>query len=505
MTMNRYIGTIPNKTLLHWQSTLLSCTTGIVLWTLFFAAFASIGFENTSTEIVVSFLLNGFIFYCMIVISVKKRAFSLDLIHWFFLFSFMFFAPFVQYLRGEWAWGDTFSDQRILTTNFILDGWTVFYLTTKILFSYVTVQKNAGRLFTKKEDRPINICVHKTFLVFCVAISVCFSFYLLLKYGKDLFSRGTNTAYEFSNSTLTLLVSLTVPAFITGVTAMAIYNVKPRGTFFDWLLLAAQCFALLISCFPLGLSRFLVAVIYIGLALTAGNFFRKRHWFLCMMIFGLIIIFPVLNAFRRVAIDDVNILTTLKEVVTSILDDLTEGHYDAYMMFMLVQEYVAESGVAYGMQLVGVLLFWIPRAIWPGKPFGSGQTAAEFFNKEFTNLSCPLPAEGYINFGIGGTLLFAMVLAVLIHEADNRFWEGKGRLIKVLYPFIIPFLFFVMRGDLLSSFSYLTGFSITVAALFTVNAMLITDGKEKRQKSLKKDKTPSDGAKIKNKKKQEEL
>lgn len=441
----------------------------VAVWTVLLLLFYSVaqGNYNIRAQTVMSFLFNGALFYAMMLLALGKRAFSIDLIHAFFLFSFMFIAPMVQYLRGEWCWETFFSDSRVITTNLLLDLWAGVYLAVQYLPSLF-------RRGEKKREEGVprgygRLRVNRFFLVCCVFISVLIAGVLFAKYGTSLFSRATNTAFQFSNSSLSLIVSSVVPACVTGTTALSVFNLRPRAKFFDWMLFAVQCCAQLIVCFPLGMARFQMGVIYIGLALVVCPFFKKGPWFILMMAFGLVIIFPLLNVFRSLAIGQVDIGRAFTEVIVSLVDDLTEGHYDAYTMFMLIQRYVGNMGTSDGTQLLGVVLFWVPRVLWPDKPLGSGQTAAEFFKWEFTNLSCPLPAEGYVNFGVIGILLFAIVFAVIVRWADGRFWKVGGEFSRFVYPFVVPFVFFLMRGDLLSSFAYLTGFVVSFYAMYVVN------------------------------------
>lgn len=459
----------------------------VVLWTAFLLLFYYVGQGNRDIRphLIVSFLFNGGLFYGMMLFSLRKHAFSIDLIHAFFLFSFMFIAPMVQYLQGEWCWETSFSDERILITNLLLDLWAVVYLIVRNLhFRRRADERKEEHAAPRRYGR---LRVNRFFLFCCVAISVAIAALLFAKYGTALFSRATNTAFQLGNSSLSLIVSSVIPACVTGTTALAVFNLRPRAKMFDWILFIVQCFAQLIVCFPMGMARFQMAVIYIGLALVVCPFFRKGPWFILMMSFGLVIVFPLLNVFRSLAIGEVNIGQAFLQVVTSLVDDMTEGHYDAYTMFMLIQEYTADAGFSYGEQLLGVLLFWVPRVFWPGKPVGSGQTAAEFYQWDFTNLSCPLPAEGYVNFGVLGLIVFAVVFALIVRALDRAFWKGRGEFIKFVYPFIVPFVFFMMRGDLLSSFAYLLGFVVSIWCMYLVNLFFIRRKREmEREARLRK-------------------
>ena len=118
--------------------------------------------------------------------------------------------------------------------------------------------------------------------------------------------------------------------------------------------------------------------------------------------------------------------------------------------------------MTYGKQLLGALLFFIPRSIWPSKPFGSGYTVFTAFNNPFSNVSCPLIAEGYINFGLFGIIIFALMFGYLSSYLDCKFKNNisKRDSFILLYPFLLGAYFFMLRGDLMSSYAYLLPYII---------------------------------------------
>ena len=72
---------------------------------------------------------------------------------------------------------------------------------------------------------------------------------------------------------------------------------------------------------------------------------------------------------------------------------------------------VSQMGSFKGKQLLGAMLFFIPRSIWPSKPIGSGATIAIYQRQSFKNISCPIIGEAIINFGIIGVIIFAVAIA----------------------------------------------------------------------------------------------
>jgi len=145
------------------------------------------------------------------------------------------------------------------------------------------------------------------------------------------------------------------------------------------------------------------------------------------------------------------------------------GDFDAYANFIHTIHYAEESGIMWGKQLMGSLLFFIPRSIWPGKPVGSGNIIAAYFDFPNLNIATPLPAEAIINFGIIGIPIFALIFGRILKITDNCFTQRLRRLdnnpnsleyIEIIYPFWLGFVFFISRGGLMSSFAYTVCFTL---------------------------------------------
>jgi hypothetical protein len=203
----------------------------------------------------------------------------------------------------------------------------------------------------------------------------------------------------------------------------------------------------------------------LGIFLAWKRVIKTKNAFKVIFITSFIILFPLLNLFRAQAINEV-LGSNIKP--PTILETITTADFDAYSMFVRTIAVVHEEGPTNGRQLLGNLLFFVPRSVWQNKPVGSGHEIAQRLGWSFTNLSCPLVGEAYINFGILGIPLFATALGYVTKKLDSLYYGSIVRfssnvlVIELLYPFYIGFLFFILRGDLLSSLSYTIGFSIPV-------------------------------------------
>ena len=184
----------------------------------------------------------------------------------------------------------------------------------------------------------------------------------------------------------------------------------------------------------------------------------------------------MINVFRYVDFHEYNILQLFSDSLKNITKNLTDGNFDAYVMFMKTQKYVQANGITYGKQLLGAIFFFIPRSLWNSKPYGSGYTihVAEGKTGAAANVSCPLPAEGYINFGILGVVFFAAVLACVIRKLDKDFYQPANtcRIMrnKIVYAFIPTIVFFMLRGDLMSTTSFLVSY-IVIGKIMTCVAV----------------------------------
>lgn len=207
-------------------------------------------------------------------------------------------------------------------------------------------------------------------------------------------------------------------------------------------------FVLMLVClFPTSLARYAIVLYWLPLALLLFPQLYRRHLFVSLMLVGLLFVFPFLGNFRYFS-GDISFEFSL--------DYLNTMNFDASQEFMILMNY---HFVTYGKQLLGALLFFIPRAIWHGKPVGSGATLASLQPGAWANISMPFIGEGYINFGVIGVFMFTIVLAVLASLADKTFWGAADlnhrKSFGPFYFVLVGGAVFFMRGDLMSSFSFI--------------------------------------------------
>ena len=217
---------------------------------------------------------------------------------------------------------------------------------------------------------------------------------------------------------------------------------------------------------PFSLARYQIAALYLALIFLSLKIFEKTFIFQIGLLGGLFFVFPFLDRFRSFNYENFNFKFNFNY--------LNKAHFDSYQNFTKVVEL---NLITYGEQLKGALLFFIPRSIWNEKPVGSGKLLSDLNNYENWNISMPFIAEGYINFGILGSMSFMFILGILLSNFDRIIWKLKrlnqNNLIIILYYLFFGNIFYLMRGDLMTSISYI--FSITILFFIITSVLRIAE------------------------------
>jgi hypothetical protein len=158
---------------------------------------------------------------------------------------------------------------------------------------------------------------------------------------------------------------------------------------------------------------------------------------------------------------------------------------------MATLEYVESQGLSLGFQALSAFLFFVPRGIWESKPISTGELVGEYlidqYDFSYSNLSNPLVSEGYINFGIIGVILAAILLAIVTIKFIE--WlNSPNELKKILAYYLAIHFIFLLRGDFANGFSYFAGTVIGVLLIPSIVAFFIEQllRYQKRWKLLKK-------------------
>ena len=427
--------------------------------------------DSVPLETSLLFFIIGMFSIIGILHELSYAAFTLNMIHWIFTLIFFFIAPFIQatFKYSPWEFINL-SNKDISNVCLVLILWILFYVCGGLIGRRLPLTQ-----IRFKENISSRWLYTFTFISFICGMTIVlrYGFFNLfaradMRAGKDAIEMSTTTALIWSKCTRATITFTEILLIMTAIKKE--FNINR--------LLAMNTIVMLFTCFPLALSRNEAAAIYLGLfvVLFYGdlNKFRQKPWYIFVFLISTMVLFQLINVFRRTSFTDINVMRNISLALQNLSGGYLSGGYDAFPMIGATLDHVKTYDMTYGEQLLGSLFFFVPRSIWTSKPIGSGAMIATTQGERFTNISCPLVAEGYINFGILGVIVFAFVFGILCNVLDRKYWENAANnhsfsFIKIVYPVLLPYYFFMLRGDLMSSFAYTSAYMVTFWFLFKLS------------------------------------
>ncbi|MDX3763415.1 hypothetical protein [Streptomyces sp. AK02-04a] len=216
---------------------------------------------------------------------------------------------------------------------------------------------------------------------------------------------------------------------------------------------------------------------------------NPRYWFLTVMFSVLFTAFPKSPVMYRAALATGVVAALLlfpfmdrfryddggRQPVesASVLDPLVRKDYDQIGMFANTITFAdAGEGHTYGRQLAGSVFFFVPRSVWHHKPLDSGVQVGQWMGMNNTNLSSPLWAELWLDFGPAGMTGGFVALGYFCARADRRYTHRTvdhphpGHSLAIVIPLISGYAFILLRGPLLQA-SGRVGIALLCLALVT--------------------------------------
>jgi len=198
--------------------------------------------------------------------------------------------------------------------------------------------------------------------------------------------------------------------------------------------------------------------IYIALLLI-----MLQKWFaagsrrLLLLVGGMVVIFPAIAIFTHNKSQTISTVS-LQQFTDQISDHYFSINYDSWANIYTAVEIVKVHGMQWGHQLLGSLLFFVPSSLWSSKPLATGIFLADYlirnYSMWFTNLSAPLVAEGYLDFGPGGVLAYAAAMAWLVVLLNRIAERGANWIALPVAIYTSVFLMIVLRGSLMIALGF---------------------------------------------------
>ena len=411
----------------------------------FFYIFKDIEATGKSFLIVFGFSFIG-ILSCGNIMK-DARVISANKFFWYFQLVFMCIAPLCQYLSGYFPWGVEIIKNDIKKAILYTILWNILYTYLYYKKRRITIagfsRTKLQNFFVKKRN-----CSSVFFFFMFLCSFVCFLALVKMIGFHNLFFRNKNVL-NIQNSTINFIVRKFLTAFPAVVCAMFILSYREKKS--PILLLGIFVLLLITLCvnFPTSTTRYWMGTIFIGIALIATIQRKESRIIDYGIVLGLFIMFPLFYFFKTMTIED---LFNGSIGFNGIAKSLNTIDFDAFTLLARSMRYVRENGITWGKQLVNIILFFVPRAIWKTKPITTNVLIASSQNQVFTNLSCPLSAEGYVNFGVLGIVFYCIVYAKFNQILDDLYWKkakaGEFNLINMMYPFLCVFTLYINRGPL---------------------------------------------------------
>lgn len=202
------------------------------------------------------------------------------------------------------------------------------------------------------------------------------------------------------------------------------------------------------------LPRFFLFGILISISTLFIDYFRPRNKVLISLtsVALLFFVFPVIKLIGSYGLQISDIFQRIDLDLVSLY--LLRVDFDAFMQIIsTVKYYALDIGpIRYGENFLGVALFFIPAAIWAGKPIHSGELISTALGYNFTNVSNPLHAEALVGFGLLGPIIVFFLLGFYISKIEfyaRSHLENPSKAYSFfIYAILAGFIVIIMRGAL---------------------------------------------------------
>ncbi|MBO9568552.1 MAG: hypothetical protein J7503_06975 [Cellulomonas iranensis] len=180
----------------------------------------------------------------------------------------------------------------------------------------------------------------------------------------------------------------------------------------------------------------------------------RRGWYRTVLVGGLVaavVVFPYADRFRY---DEAGYRPLESQ---SVLTTMAMKDFDQMVMVANTVTYTqVGEGHTGGRQLLGAVLFFVPRQVWPGKAQDTGVLVGEWMGTVNTNLSSPWWAELWVDGGWVAVVLGSAALGLAAARADRRYLVALRRArvsdpVLVVVPVVAGYAFILLRGSLLQA------------------------------------------------------
>lgn len=289
-------------------------------------------------------------------------------------------------------------------------------------FTLALVQIFGGIFGSRTEPEPrsdiSSPAANPLFLVILwVVLMASLAMFLAVAGASFAFSpRGSGSVIEGASGASATLVVTMPRAIAVASMAYAILQARLMRPLPAMLTIVMFFIPVAMLLYPPAIARFQLFGLILICVFSIFNFSKVSARFNLSMIFvfGAVIAMPVADMLTRGrrSISDISLTDIFQRYYAS-------GDFDGFQSINNVVVLAQTIGFQYGRQILGSMLFFIPRDFWPAKPEPTGILAARNSGYTFLNISQPLPGEIYADFGLSGVGAAAAILALLFLRFDR--------------------------------------------------------------------------------------
>ncbi|MEV5177378.1 hypothetical protein AB0L10_41505, partial [Streptomyces flaveolus] len=214
---------------------------------------------------------------------------------------------------------------------------------------------------------------------------------------------------------------------------------------------------------PVSKPRFWFGTVVLTLLFAVPRLSRPRAFrvIAATLMTTVLLLFPYSDYFRYSDREQFTVVSLSAQFTTN-------GDYDAFQQVQTGIDLAGDQGFS-PRDVLGPVLFPVPRSVWPDKPGDTGITLAQYAGYDFLNLSAPLWIESYLWAGPPAVAAVFFLLGAAGRRMDDvrhRLRDRAGTLATFLVPAFAFYQIVFLRGSLLGIVGPLT-LLVTVPLLVT--------------------------------------
>lgn len=168
----------------------------------------------------------------------------------------------------------------------------------------------------------------------------------------------------------------------------------------------------------------------------------------------------------------------------SVLGDMAPA---AFSVGVVADSVPSAMPYAHGATVVTAIIRQLPSPISVGLLGDANETGASMFRdiagvgNANTGVGFSIPAEGYLNFGVFGLVLFCFLMGLVLSWFYARVDLHSGRVTELIYPILVGVLPTALRTDLLGAFKLILYPSLMILAVIVIGRSVALNGAHRRR------------------------